>query len=49
MSLPLASGTFTWYLTRSTGAVALLLLTASVALGVADVRRISAVSAGRAS
>jgi hypothetical protein len=30
-----------WYLTRSTGAVALLLLTASVALGIADVRRYS--------
>jgi methionine sulfoxide reductase heme-binding subunit len=28
-----------WYLTRSTGAVALLLLTGAVALGVADVRR----------
>jgi sulfoxide reductase heme-binding subunit YedZ len=28
-----------WYLTRSTGAVALLLLTAAVALGVADLRR----------
>lgn len=41
MSLPLASGSFDWYLTRSTGAVALLLLSASVALGVADVRRLS--------
>jgi sulfoxide reductase heme-binding subunit YedZ len=30
-----------WYLTRATGAVALLLLTIVVALGVADVRRIS--------
>jgi predicted ferric reductase len=30
-----------WYLTRSTGAVALLLLTAAVALGVADVQRLS--------
>jgi predicted ferric reductase len=30
-----------WYLTRSTGAVALILLTVSVALGVADVRRFS--------
>jgi predicted ferric reductase len=29
-----------WYLTRSTGAVALLLLTGSVALGVADVQRL---------
>jgi predicted ferric reductase len=28
-----------WYLTRSTGAVALVLLSAAVALGVADVRR----------
>ncbi len=28
-----------WYLTRSTGAVALILLTGSLALGVADVRR----------
>jgi len=28
-----------WYLTRSTGAVALILLTLAVALGVADVRR----------
>lgn len=39
MILPLASGTAWWYLTRSTGAVALLLLTATVALGVIDVRR----------
>jgi len=30
-----------WYLTRSTGAVALLLLTLALALGVADVRRYS--------
>ena len=30
-----------WYLTRSTGAVALLLLTFSIALGVIDVRRLS--------
>jgi methionine sulfoxide reductase heme-binding subunit len=30
-----------WYLTRSTGAVALLLLSVAVALGVADVRRFS--------
>jgi methionine sulfoxide reductase heme-binding subunit len=30
-----------WYLTRSTGAVALLLLTAAVVLGVLDVRRCS--------
>jgi sulfoxide reductase heme-binding subunit YedZ len=39
MSLPLASGSAYWYLTRSTGAVALLLLTIAVALGVLDVRR----------
>jgi methionine sulfoxide reductase heme-binding subunit len=41
MSLPLAAsgGSAYWYLTRSTGAVALLLLTAAVGLGVADVRR----------
>jgi methionine sulfoxide reductase heme-binding subunit len=31
-----------WYLTRSTGAVALVLLTAAVALGVIDVRRFNA-------
>lgn len=36
-----SSGTTLWYLTRSTGAVALILLTAAVALGVADVRRYS--------
>ena len=41
MILPLAAsgGSAYWYLTRSTGAVALLLLTAAVALGVIDVRR----------
>jgi predicted ferric reductase len=41
MSLPLAAagGSAYWYLTRSTGAVALLLLTIAVALGVIDVRR----------
>ncbi len=41
MSLPLAAagGSAYWYLTRSTGAVALLLLTIAVALGVTDVRR----------
>jgi predicted ferric reductase len=41
MSLPLAAsgGSAYWYLTRSTGAVALLLLTAAVGLGVVDVRR----------
>jgi predicted ferric reductase len=41
VSLPLAAGSFDWYLTRSTGAVALLLLSGSVALGVADVRRLA--------
>ncbi len=35
----LASTTTYWYLTRSTGAVALLLLSATVALGVVDLRR----------
>jgi predicted ferric reductase len=41
VSLPLAvsGGSAYWYLTRSTGTVALLLLTAAVALGVVDVRR----------
>jgi predicted ferric reductase len=41
MSLPLAASgsSLYWYLTRSTGAVALLLLTFAIALGVADVRR----------
>ena len=38
----LASGTsLYWYLTRSTGAVALLLLTVTVVLGVVDMRRLS--------
>jgi sulfoxide reductase heme-binding subunit YedZ len=37
----LATGSLSWYLTRSTGAVAMLLLTAAVVLGVVDVRRIS--------
>jgi predicted ferric reductase len=32
-------GSAYWYLTRSTGAVALLLLTSAIALGVVDVRR----------
>jgi methionine sulfoxide reductase heme-binding subunit len=41
MSPILATGSLSWYLTRSTGAVALLLLTAAVVLGVVDVRRIS--------
>jgi len=34
-----SSGSAYWYLTRSTGAVALLLLTLSIVLGVVDVRR----------
>ncbi len=43
MSLPLAAsgGSAYWFLTRSTGAMALLLLTITVVLGVLDVRRIS--------
>lgn len=43
MSTILASSSpsVTWYLARSTGVVSLLLLTAAVALGVADVRRVS--------
>lgn len=41
VSVPLAAsgGSAYWYLTRSTGTVALLLLTFAVALGVVDVRR----------
>ncbi|HEX8714299.1 MAG TPA: ferric reductase-like transmembrane domain-containing protein, partial [Solirubrobacteraceae bacterium] len=39
--LAASGGSAYWYLTRSTGAVALLLLTGSVALGVLDVRRFS--------
>jgi sulfoxide reductase heme-binding subunit YedZ len=40
MSVPLAaSGSLYWYLTRSTGAVALLLLTMAIILGVVDVQR----------
>jgi len=41
--IPLASAgpSVYWYLTRSTGAVALILLTAAIALGVADVQRFS--------
>lgn len=42
MSVPgaaVAGPTALWYLTRGTGAVTLMLLTPSVALGVADVRR----------
>jgi methionine sulfoxide reductase heme-binding subunit len=37
--LAASGGSAYWYLTRSTGAVCLLLLTAAVALGVVDVRR----------
>jgi len=40
-SLAAAGPSVVWYLTRATGAVALLLLTGSVVLGVADVRRLS--------
>jgi DMSO/TMAO reductase YedYZ heme-binding membrane subunit len=40
MSLLASTGpSLYWYLTRSTGAVALILLTAAIALGVADVQR----------
>jgi sulfoxide reductase heme-binding subunit YedZ len=39
--LAASTGSAYWYLTRSTGAVALLLLTAAVALGVLDVRLFS--------
>lgn len=41
MTMPLAAagGSAYWYLTRSTGAVALVLLTLAIALGVLDVRR----------
>jgi predicted ferric reductase len=41
ISLPLAAsgGSAYWFLTRSTGAVALLLLTITIVLGVVDVRR----------
>ena len=41
MPLAASGGSAYWYLTRSTGAVALLLLTLAVALGVIDVRRLS--------
>jgi methionine sulfoxide reductase heme-binding subunit len=43
MSAPLAAAgpSIYWYLTRSTGAVALVLLTFAIALGVLDVRRFS--------
>ncbi len=36
-----SSGSVDWYLTRSTGAVALLLLSVAIALGVLDVQRFS--------
>jgi sulfoxide reductase heme-binding subunit YedZ len=39
LTLAASGGSAYWYLTRSTGAVALLLLTVAVALGVVDVRR----------
>lgn len=39
--LAIAGGSAWWYLTRSTGIVGLLLLTAAVGLGVVDVRRFS--------
>jgi sulfoxide reductase heme-binding subunit YedZ len=39
--LAASGGSAYWYLTRSTGAVSLLLLTGAVALGVLDVRRFS--------
>ena len=41
VSLAAAGPSVYWYLTRSTGAVALLLLTFAIALGVLDVRRFS--------
>ena len=41
VSLVAAGPSIYWYLTRSTGAVALLLLTFAIALGVLDVRRFS--------
>jgi methionine sulfoxide reductase heme-binding subunit len=37
----LAAGSMTWYLTRASGAVTLVLLTVSVVLGVLDVQRVS--------
>jgi sulfoxide reductase heme-binding subunit YedZ len=41
VSLAAAGPSIYWYLTRSTGAVALLLLTLAIVLGVLDVRRLS--------
>jgi methionine sulfoxide reductase heme-binding subunit len=40
-SLAVSGPSAYWYLTRSTGAVALILLTLTIALGVADVKRLS--------
>jgi methionine sulfoxide reductase heme-binding subunit len=40
-TLAAAGGSAYWYLTRSTGAMALLLLTLATALGVVDVKRLS--------
>ncbi len=40
MILATSTQTALWYLTRSTGAVCLILLTISLALGIADVRRV---------
>jgi sulfoxide reductase heme-binding subunit YedZ len=42
--LATAGPSLDWYLTRSTGAVALLLLSVAVALGIADVQRLSSAS-----
>ena len=41
VSLATAGPSVLWYLTRATGAVSLVLLTGSLVLGVADVRRLS--------
>jgi methionine sulfoxide reductase heme-binding subunit len=41
LSVAAAGPSVSWYLTRSTGAVALLLLTFAIVLGVVDVRRFS--------
>jgi methionine sulfoxide reductase heme-binding subunit len=43
-TLAAAGPSVLWYLTRATGAVALLLLTGALVLGVADVRRLSTAS-----
>src|SRR5580704_10074198 len=47
LELASSGATAYWYLTRSTGAVALLLLTAAVCLGILDVRRWSSPSMPR--